>query len=146
MPALQLLMSTPEICGYVAMLCTTTSVVPQAIKCWRTKEVKDVAVSTWSLIVVASIFWLIYAYSIGSVQLMITNSCVFIGSFLIVLAKLIFGRNDPHDLSRRERHAAVIKLLEEWVADDMSDDEDAWLRLKARIEESRTSTRKRFEE
>lgn len=46
--------------------------------------------------------------------------------------------------SRRERHAAVIALLEKWVADDMGDDEDAWIGLKRRIEESRTSTRKRF--
>ncbi len=46
--------------------------------------------------------------------------------------------------SRRERHAAVIVLLERWVADDMGDDEAAWIRLKKRIDESRTSTRKRF--
>ncbi len=46
--------------------------------------------------------------------------------------------------SRRERHAAVIALLEKWVAVDIGDDEDAWIRLKKRIEESRTSTRKRF--
>jgi hypothetical protein len=38
----------------------------------------------------------------------------------------------------------VIALLEKWVADDIGDDEDAWIRLKKRIEESRTSTRKRF--
>lgn len=46
--------------------------------------------------------------------------------------------------SRRERHAAVIALLEKWVADEMGDDKDAWIGLKKRIEESRTSTRKRF--
>lgn len=46
--------------------------------------------------------------------------------------------------SRRERNAAVIALLEEWVAEDLGDDEEAWNRLKRGIEESRTSTRKRF--
>jgi len=44
------------------------------------------------------------------------------------------------------RNAAAIALLEEWEADDLGDDEDAWIRLKKRIEESRTSTRKRFSE
>ena len=46
--------------------------------------------------------------------------------------------------ARRKRNAAAIALLEEWVADDMGDDEDAWIRLKNRIEESRTSMRRRF--
>ena len=46
--------------------------------------------------------------------------------------------------SRRERHAAVIALLERWVAEDRGDGEQAWQRLKRRIEESRTSERERF--
>ena len=53
-------------------------------------------------------------------------------------------RRQPAVSPRRERHAAVIALLEKWAADDRGDDEDAWRRLKKRIEESRTSTRKRF--
>lgn len=46
--------------------------------------------------------------------------------------------------SRRERHAAVIALLEEWLADDTGYDEATWPSLKEGIEQSRTSTRKRF--
>ena len=44
----------------------------------------------------------------------------------------------------RSRNAAAIALLEKWIADDLGDDEEAWNRLKRRIDESRTSTRKRF--
>lgn len=47
-------------------------------------------------------------------------------------------------LSRRERHAAVIALLDEWLADESGYDEKAWPNLKTKIEESRTSTRRRF--
>lgn len=46
--------------------------------------------------------------------------------------------------SRRERHAAVIALLDKWLADESGYDENTWPRLKEQIEESRTSTRKRF--
>ena len=42
------------------------------------------------------------------------------------------------------RNAAAIALLEKWLADDSGYDEDTWPALKAGIEESRTSTRKRF--
>lgn len=45
---------------------------------------------------------------------------------------------------RRERHARLIALIESWLADESAYDEAVWPRLKARIEESRTSNRKRF--
>ena len=46
----------------------------------------------------------------------------------------------------RSRNAAAIALIESWLADTSGYDEEVWPRLKARIEESRTSTRKRFSE
>jgi len=46
--------------------------------------------------------------------------------------------------SRREKYARLIALIESWLADDSGYDEAVWPRLKARIEESRTSARKRF--
>lgn len=72
--------------------------------------------------------------------------------FLLGSDKLGWQDEDELDLpevprwleARRKRNAAAIALLEKWVADDMGDDEDTWLRLKNRIEESRTSARKRF--
>jgi len=56
------------------------------------------------------------------------------------------GFQDPHASSRRERHAAVIALLDEWLSDDSGYDEATWPGLKEHIEEARTSTRKRFSE
>ncbi len=50
----------------------------------------------------------------------------------------------PADQSRQERYAAVIALLEKWVAEDLGDDQESWNRLKRGIDESRTSSRKRF--
>jgi hypothetical protein len=46
----------------------------------------------------------------------------------------------------RGRNAALIALLEKWLADDSGYDEKTWPALKKRIEESRLSTRKRFSE
>jgi hypothetical protein len=54
----------------------------------------------------------------------------------------------PEDEKHRAptRHAAMIALLDEWLAEDTEEDEAGWQMLKKRIEESRTSTRKRFSE
>jgi len=51
-----------------------------------------------------------------------------------------------HVKTNSERNAAVVALLDKWLTDNLGDDEDAWIRLKKRIEESRTSARKRFSE
>jgi hypothetical protein len=63
-------------------------------------------------------------------------------------AVLTFAAMDAEraDRSRHARNAAVIALLDKWLAEDTDEDEAAWHRLKKRIEESRTSTRKRFSE
>jgi hypothetical protein len=45
---------------------------------------------------------------------------------------------------RRKRHAEAIALIDDWLASESSCDEETWKRLKARIEESRLSYRKRF--
>jgi hypothetical protein len=50
----------------------------------------------------------------------------------------------PAVSSRHEKHARLIALIESWLADASGYDEAVWPRLKARIEESRTSARKRF--
>jgi len=43
-----------------------------------------------------------------------------------------------------EKNQAVIRLLEEWLADDSGYDEQVWPIVKKDIEENRLSYRKRF--
>lgn len=46
--------------------------------------------------------------------------------------------------ARRSKNAAAIALLDSWLADDSDYDENTWPALKERIEEARTSSRRRF--
>ncbi len=50
--------------------------------------------------------------------------------------------NKPRSL--RERNEAMIKLLDEWLADESGYDEATWPKLEKSIELNRTSCRKRF--
>lgn len=51
---------------------------------------------------------------------------------------------EPPVRPRSARNAAAIALIEEWLAEDSDYDEKTWPALKEAIEESRTSTRRRF--
>jgi hypothetical protein len=46
--------------------------------------------------------------------------------------------------ARKEKNEAVIRLLDEWLADESGYDEQTWPALKAGIEENRLSSRRRF--
>jgi len=45
---------------------------------------------------------------------------------------------------RRQRNDALIRMLEEWLADESGYDEETWPELKANLEANRLSYRKRF--
>jgi hypothetical protein len=45
-----------------------------------------------------------------------------------------------------QRNAALLALLDQWLADESGFDESIWPELKKSIDESRTSKRKRFSE
>jgi hypothetical protein len=51
-----------------------------------------------------------------------------------------------HDESdnRRRRNAAVVHLLEEWLADESGYDEETWDDLKAALKENRRTSRDLF--
>lgn len=69
--------------------------------------------------------------------------CVATGPSDTILASATMDR-ERREQTRSARNAAVIALLEEWLADETGYDEATWPTLKEGIEQSRTSTRKRF--
>jgi hypothetical protein len=52
----------------------------------------------------------------------------------------------PHDEGdgRRRRNAAVIHLIQDWLADESGYDEETWDDLKAAMKESRRTSRNLF--
>jgi excisionase family DNA binding protein len=56
------------------------------------------------------------------------------------------GMPDETEADRKVRIEKLMRLLDQWVADESSDDEEAWPKLKAVLEQDRLSSRPLFRE
>ncbi len=77
--------------GWAAAILTIATFLPQLYKAARSKRTKDLALSTYLLLVVVSALWTVYGISIHSWQVTITNSVVGIVALMICLLKLRHG-------------------------------------------------------
>lgn len=71
-----------DIIGYAAGILTLTNMLPQIVKTYRTKQVKDVSylmIITYSLSI---LLWVAYAYFINSWPIITTNGIAFILSLV----------------------------------------------------------------
>ena len=66
-------MEIQEIIGYLGGIFIMVSFVPQVIKSYKTKSVKDL--SLWMIIatLIGTIFWIIYGYFINSMPVLVMN-------------------------------------------------------------------------
>lgn len=63
--------------GIVAGMCTTISVVPQIIKALKTKEVQDVSIGMFTILIIGLLLWSIYGIIKEDMPVMIMNSIAF---------------------------------------------------------------------
>nr|WP_321443081.1 SemiSWEET family transporter [uncultured Cohaesibacter sp.] len=79
-----------DLLGYFAALLGTVCWIPQLIKVWKTRQTKDLSLSTNLMLFTTMSLWLIYGIAISSPPLIAANvlSALFVGS--IISAKLFF--------------------------------------------------------
>ncbi|MGN7809604.1 SemiSWEET family sugar transporter [Flavobacterium sp. 22076] len=63
-----------DIIGLFAGACITLSTVPQIVKVWKTKKVKDISLKTFSILTFGIIVWIIYGILKEDLPIIITNS------------------------------------------------------------------------
>ncbi|MAN58235.1 MAG: hypothetical protein CMC08_00185 [Flavobacteriaceae bacterium] len=66
-------MELTSIIGYVAGLCTTVAVVPQLVKSWRTKTVRDVSPLMFGTLITGVGLWTVYGILKNDVPIIATN-------------------------------------------------------------------------
>jgi MtN3 and saliva related transmembrane protein len=78
--------------GYVAGALTVVSYFPQAMRAWKTKQVKDLSKMMLLMLVVANVLWI--AYGVVSTQwpVILTNVGTLALTGAIFVAKLRFGK------------------------------------------------------
>ena len=72
--------------GAAAGALSVAAFVPQAWRIWRRRSAGDVSLAMYVTLVVASLLWIFYAWSIGSAPLLFTN--IVIGSIAVLIACL----------------------------------------------------------
>lgn len=73
-----------EICGYLAGICTAVCFLPQTIKTIRTHNVEGLSLLSYVVYAVGVLCWIIYGYSLQSMQMMIFNTPSLIFSLIII--------------------------------------------------------------
>ena len=73
-----------EILGLVAGIFTTAAVVPQLWKAWKTKEVEDVSLKMFFVLVTGLALWLVYGIIKNDLPIIATNgTALFLNSLMI---------------------------------------------------------------
>jgi MtN3 and saliva related transmembrane protein len=90
-----------QILGLVAGTCTSLAAVPQLVKAWKTKEVKDVSLKMFLLYVVGIVLWLVYGILRTDIPIIITNSLSLTFNVAMLVLKLKY-KDKPADAKRPE--------------------------------------------
>jgi MtN3 and saliva related transmembrane protein len=83
-----------EMVGLTAGCMTTCSFIPQVVRTYRSRSVKDISLRMYLLMSAGVLLWVVYGAMIGSVSVMTANVVSFILTAAIVIMKIVFGRTE----------------------------------------------------
>jgi MtN3 and saliva related transmembrane protein len=81
--------------GLAAAFLTTVAAVPQVIRCWRTRHVRDISLWQPLLLVAGMVLWLWYGLALGDPPLIIGNIVSLALNLALIYLKFHFAANDP---------------------------------------------------
>lgn len=77
--------------GFLAALLTTTSNLPQAVKCWRTGSTEDISLRAFIILALGLATWVVYGVLRSDIPLIVANAISTSIALSIVAAKLRNG-------------------------------------------------------
>lgn len=81
--------------GLVAAFLTTVAAVPQVVRSWRTRHVRDISLWQPVLLVAGMILWLWYGLELGDLPLIIGNIVSLALNLTLIYLKFHFAFTDP---------------------------------------------------
>ncbi len=85
-------MNTVELIGFAAGALVAISLLPQVIKCWRSKSTRDISI-LWTLINLGGqILWITYGYYINSISLVVMSGITLLMTISLICLKCNFDR------------------------------------------------------
>ena len=87
-------MQSTDILGYVGGILTSLSFIPQVIKSWKTKSVKDLSILMLIVSVIGGLLWLAYGVLSHAMPIVIMNVLfIFVIAFQLFL-KVMYDRKE----------------------------------------------------
>ena len=75
-----------EVLGLVAGACTTAAVTPQIWKAWKSKEVEDVSIGMYLVLITGLTLWLVYGIIKDDIPIIATNgTALLLNLFMLYL-------------------------------------------------------------
>lgn len=81
---------TSETIGLVAGTLTTASFVPQVVKSWQSRSVRDLSTGMLSAFTTGVFLWTIYGFAIGATSVIVSNVVTFVLALALVWMKWRF--------------------------------------------------------
>ena len=83
-------MEWTELMGHFGALLSSITFIPQVAKTWRTKSAGDISMNMLLIVFTSTIVWLVYAFSLNLLPVIIANSIIFVLSALLIYFKFTF--------------------------------------------------------
>lgn len=85
-------MITPvTLIGFLAGTLTTISLFPQAMKCWKEKQTRDLSLGMYIVFTLGIVLWLVYGSLIGDWPMILANGVSLAVSSSILIMKIKYG-------------------------------------------------------
>jgi MtN3 and saliva related transmembrane protein len=81
---------SPVIVGYVASVATVLSFLPQVVRAWKTKSVKDLSYMMLGLLITSALLWITYGVLKSDMPIILTNVGTLLLEIAILVAKIRF--------------------------------------------------------
>ena len=78
--------------GLFAGVLTTSSLIPQVIKLYKTKKTRDISLAWTLMLTIGILFWLVYGILLKDMPLIFANVSGLLFSLAVLVGKLIYRK------------------------------------------------------
>ena len=78
--------------GHIGALLSSITFIPQVLQAWKTKSVGDLSMNMLLIVFTSTIVWLVYAFSLNLLPVIIANAIIFVLSGILIYFKLTFKK------------------------------------------------------
>ncbi|MBI4806938.1 MAG: SemiSWEET transporter [Desulfovibrio sp.] len=84
-----------ESLGLIAGCMTTSAFIPQVVKTYRTRSVKDISLRMYVFLCTGITLWIVYGFLIGSIAVIAANIASLTLTASILGMKIVFHNHSP---------------------------------------------------